>query len=253
MREDERADLVEHLEELRSRIMRSIMYVCAMTVAGWVIYDYAYKFLTLPVTRAAEAAGGKIIFVNPLEAFWVRVQVSVVLGLLMAGPLVLWEVWAFVAPGLTRSERRALVPLLPISAALGLAGAALCYLASFRIFPWVIGMAPPGVQPLFRMNETILLLAKLLLAFAACFQLPIVLIFLVKVGIVSPDFLGARRREAIIGLVILAALVTPTGDALTMLILATPLYLLYEGTVVVARVVYRRKQAALEERPASSS
>ena len=252
MREDDRADLVHHLEELRSRIIRSIAYVGVLTMVGWFFYDHAYRLLMLPVTKAATAAGGKIIFANPLEAFWVRVQVSVVLGVLAAGPLVFWEIWSFVAPGLRRSERRALLPLLPISAVLGLAGAALCYAVSFRMFPWVIALAPPGVQPLFRMSETVLLIAKLLLAFAASFQMPIILIFLVKVGIVSPDFLAAKRKEAIIGLVILSAVVTPTGDAITMLMLAAPLYLLYEGTVVVARFIYRRREAAIKESTAPS-
>jgi sec-independent protein translocase protein TatC len=244
MREDDRADLVEHLEELRTRILRSILYLAVAAVAGWVLYNPAYVLLMKPIMAALKQFGGKMVLSTPMEAFFVRVQVSFALGLLLASPLVLYEIWAFVAPGLTRRERRAVVPLLPISALLALAGAALAYLLAFRFFPWMLRMAPPHVEGYFRLSDTILLMAKMLLAFAACFQMPIVLALLVKVGVVSSAFLAARRREAILAIAILAAVATPSGDAITMMMLAAPLYLLYEGTLLVARAIERRRRAA---------
>jgi sec-independent protein translocase protein TatC len=244
MREDERADLVDHLEELRNRILRSIFYVLAAATAGWFLQDYAYLLLMRPITAALNQFGGKMVLSTPMEAFFVRVQLSFAIGLFVASPLVLYEIWGFVAPGLTKIERKAVVPLLPVSALLALAGASLAYLLSFRFFPWMLALAPPHVEGYFRLRDSILLMAKMLLAFAACFQMPIVLVFLVKAGIVSPVFLAARRREAIVGIVVLAAVATPSGDAITMMMLAVPLYLLYEGTLVVARRIERRQSAS---------
>jgi len=243
MREGERADLVDHLEELRARILRSIFYALAATIAGWFLYDYAYLLLMRPIIVALKQFGGKMVLSTPMEAFFVQVQVSFAIGLFLASPLVLYEIWGFVAPGLTNRERRAVAPLLPVSALLAAAGAALAYLLSFRFFPWMLSLAPPGVEGYFRLRDSILLMAKMLLAFAACFQMPIVLVFLVKAGVVSPGLLAARRREAIIGIIVLSAIATPSGDAITMMMLAAPLYVLYEGTLIVARRIERRQSA----------
>jgi sec-independent protein translocase protein TatC len=180
-------------------------------------------------------------------------QVSVILGLIMAGPFLFWEAWKFVSPGLTKQERRTVLPLLLVSAFLGVGGAAFCYMLCFRIFPWISALAPKGVQPLFHMGATILIVAKLMFAFALCFQVPVAIIILVKVGIISPDFLARRRKEAIVALVVLAAVVTPTGDPLTLLLLAGPLYVMYEATVAISRIIYRRRAAAIARAATSAS
>jgi len=245
MKDGDRLDFFDHLEELRSRLIRSVIYVVVLAIVGWTVYYHAYWLIARPAEVAAHRFGGRIVITNPLEAFWVRMQVSVILGLIMAGPLVLWEAWRFVAPGLTGQERRAVLPLLFVSAFLGLGGAAFCYLLCFRMFVLTTGFAPKGVQPLFHMGDTILLVAKLMLAFALSFQVPIVIVLLVKIGLISPDFLGRRRREAVVALLVLAAVVTPTGDPFTLLMLAVPLYVLYEGTITVSKIIYRRRAAAM--------
>jgi sec-independent protein translocase protein TatC len=253
MKQGDRLDFFDHLEELRSRLMRSVIYVVVLTIVGWAVYYHAYWLIARPAEVAAHRFGGRIVITNPLEAFWVRMQVSVILGLIMAGPFLFWEAWKFVSPGLTGQERRAVLPLLFASAFLGLGGAAFCYLLCFRMFLWITGLAPKGVQPLFHMGDTILLVAKLMLAFALCFQVPVAIVILVKVGIISPDFLARRRREAIVALVVLAAVVTPTGDPLTLLMLAGPLYVMYEGTVAISKIIYRRRAAAIARAATSAS
>lgn len=240
MRTDERADLVEHLEELRTRIIRSLLYIAAGGVAAWFCYDPLYHLLLAPVRASLVAAQGKIIYNTQLEPFMTRLQVSAIAGVIAASPGVLWEIWRFVAPGLTDNERRAVRPLLPVAGALFLAGVVLCYFIAPRGFVWLIGFAPEGTEGYFTLQKQVTLIAKLALAFGLCFELPLVLAFLVKVEVISADTLRRRRREAVVAIFFIAAAATPSTDWFTMMALATPMYALYEGTVWWAVITERR-------------
>jgi len=244
LKEDDRADLVEHLEELRQRIIRSLVYVMVLAGAAWAFYDWFLGVLLAPAQATLGETTGHMQFMGPMEAFWTRFQVSVVVALVVGAPLLLWEAWGFVAPGLTRSERRAVLPLMPISAGLALGGVALCYVISFRFFRVMISFAPPGVEANLRLQDTVLFMAKFYLAFAAAFQLPLVVVGLVRTGVVPAESLARRRREAIVIILIVTAIITPTPDALTLAILAVPLLLLFEGTLWAMRIMERRRREA---------
>ncbi len=246
VKEDEQLDLAEHLEELRTRIIRAIIYVAVGCAAGWVLYPQIYHVLMAPLVNPIRAAGGFIRMGMITEGFMTRFQVSAVAGIIIAVPGVLYELWAFVAPGLTREERRAAAPLLPAALGLFAAGVAVGYFIMPRFVGWMLSPAfvPPGVLKQFDLQRQITFVAKLFLAFGLCFQLPIVLMFLIKANVVSPDFLAARRKEAVIGILIVAAIVTPTWDVITLAILAGPMVLLYEGTIWVARLTERRRELA---------
>jgi sec-independent protein translocase protein TatC len=242
--EDEKLDLVEHLEELRARIIRSIIYVCIGFAAGWMLYTPIYQVLMAPLQGPIREVGGQIVFRGITEGFLTRFTVSGVAGIIIALPGVLYELWAFVAPGLTWTERRAAAPLLPAAVALFSAGVAVGYFITPRFVRWMLSppFRPEGIGILPSLQAQIAFLAKLYLAFGICFQLPIVLTFLIKAGVISPDFVAARRREAIVGILIIAALITPTWDIVTMMILAGPMVLLLEGTIWYARITERRKR-----------
>lgn len=245
-KEEQKLDLVEHLEELRTRVIRSIIYIVIGFAAGWMFYNQIFHLLMAPLTKPIQLADGKIILQMVTEGFMTRFQVSAVAGIVIAVPGVLYELWAFVAPGLTRDERRAAAPLMPAALSLFTAGVAVGYLIIPRFVSFMLSSAfrPEGVEAYLNMQRQVTMVAKLLLAFGLCFQLPIVLTFLIKAGIISPEFLAARRKEAVIGIMILAAIVTPTWDLLTLLVLAGPMFVLYEATIWFARITERRKRAA---------
>ena len=248
VQEDEKLDLVAHLEELRVRIIRSILYVVAGFIIGWVFYPQIYRIVMAPLVDPIRKVGGQLVFRAVTEGFMTRFQISGVAGIILAIPAVLYELWAFVAPGLTRDERRAAAPHLPIAVGLFASGVAVGYFITPRFVTWMLSPAfrPEGVGILPNLQPQVAFLAKLYLAFGICFQLPIVLMFLIKAGVLSPDFLAARRREAIIAIMVIAAVVTPTWDFVTMLILAGPMFVLYEGTIWFARATERHRR--VEER-----
>jgi sec-independent protein translocase protein TatC len=246
VKEDEAIELVTHLEELRARIIRSLIYVVAGVAAGWVLYPGIYAVLMAPLADPIRAAGGRLRIGMLTEGFMLRFQISAIAGVVIALPGILFELWGFVAPGMTRDERRAAAPLLPAAGALFAAGVALGYVIIPRFVSFMLSSAfvPAGVEKIFDLQRQVGFLAKLLFAFGLCFQLPIALIFLIKAGIVSPEFLAARRREAVIAILIIAAVVTPTFDVLTLAMLAVPMLVLYEGTIWYARITDRRARAS---------
>lgn len=241
LKEDDRADLVEHLEELRQRILRSVIYVGVVTAAAWFFSDRILSVLLRPV-RASLGHAGRIQVIGPLEAFWTRFQVSVVVGLVVAAPLLLWEAWAFVSPGMTAKERRVARPLLPVSAGLALCGVALCYALSYAFFRWMVSFTPSYVESRLQLSQLVMFTAKMYLAFAVCFQLPIVLVGLVRIGVLSSDVLAKRWRESFVVILIIAAVITPTWDAFTMAMLAIPLLLLHLTTLWAMRLMERRRR-----------
>lgn len=244
--EEEKLDLVEHLDELRTRIIRIILYAAVGIVIGWVFYPQLFAVLMMPLASPIRHVGGQFRVSMITEGFMLRFQVSAVAGIIIALPGVLYELWAFVSPGLTGGERRAAAPLLPAALGLFAAGVAAGYVITPRFVTWMLSSAfvPAGVVKQFDLQRQVAFLAKLYLAFGLCFQLPIVLTFLMKAGVISPDFLAARRREAIIAIMVLAAVVTPTWDAITLFVLAGPMYVLFEGTIWFARISERRRRKA---------
>lgn len=242
MKPDEKADLVEHLDELRTRIIRSLVYLAVGAVAGWLLYPATYRWLLAPVMRPLEQMHGLMMINSVMEAFMTQVQVSLYTALALASPLVLWELWAFVAPGLTPSERRAARPILPTSVLLFIVGVALFYVTAPRMFAFMLGFTPPGVRVQLLLQKQIVQITRMFLAFGLCFQLPLVLAFLIQVNILSTDTMRRHRREAIVAIAVLAAVITPSQDAITMTVLAAPLILLYEGTIWWGRLATRKPQ-----------
>jgi len=242
--DEKRADLISHLSELRARILRSVVYAVVGTTLAWIFYDPVYTFATRPIAEALREKGGEIIVTQFMEGFLVRFEISLVVGLIAATPFIYYEVWAFVAPGLTGSERRAVRPLVPVSGALFLMGVAMGYLLTGPSISWLLQMNPPETAARYRLNENLLLILKFYLAFGASFQLPVVLVVLAKVGIVNSRLLTQRWREAVVLIFLLAAIITPTWDPLTMTVCALPMVGLYVATIWVVKLVERGRRAA---------
>jgi sec-independent protein translocase protein TatC len=245
--EEERADLVTHLTELRARLLRSLAYAVIGTLVMWTFFDPIYRLLMRPILRALKQSGGELIVTQLMEGFMVKVEIALIGGIILAAPLIYYEIWAFIAPGLTRRERRAARPLVPVSGLLFLMGAAFGYLLTEPSLIWLLKLNPPETVPRYRLNENLLLLMKFYLALGIAFQLPIVIVLLAKIGIVDSRLLTRRWREAVVVIFVVAAVITPTWDPITMTIAAMPMVLLYLGTIGVVKVIERNARKAQQE------
>lgn len=248
MSEDARTDLVSHLDELRGRLLRSAIYVVTGAVAVWVCFDSVYSFLARPITSALQGSGAELNYGSIFDPFLIKVQISLVGGLILALPLVIYEAWAFVAPGLTRRERRVVRPIIPASMLLFAMGVAMAYLLTTPSMHWMMGFRAPDTRALINLRDTLLMVLKFYLAFGLGFQLPIVLVLLAALGIVDSRLLTRYWREATVAIFIIAAVITPTWDPLTMTVAALPMVFLYLATIGIIRLIERQRvrQAARE-------
>ncbi len=246
MSDEDRADLVTHLGELRTRLIRGIIYTLMAMIGVWVFFDPLYRLLVRPVIGPLREYGGELTVRMLLEGLLVKLEIVLVGGVIIALPLIMYEIWAFVAPGLTASERRAARPLIPVSLFLFTAGVMMGYFITGPAVKALLRFIPPDTAALLTLNDTILLLLKFYLAFGLGFQLPIVIVLLAKLGIVDSSMLIRRWREAVVAIFVLAAIITPTWDPITLTIAATPMVALYIGTIGVVKLIERGERRARE-------
>ncbi len=224
---DKNAELMEHLAEVRTRLVRSVVYLILAAIAAWALYDPLFSFLTRPMTSVMEKMSAKFLYVGFPEAFMVQVQICLVSGLIAASPFISAELWGFVAPGLTPSERRPLRWIAPLAVVLFFSGAALCYLILPTAFQWFASYVPKEAELRPTVQASVLFSVKMLLVFGLVFELPVVLMLLAKVHIVDSAMLKKQWRIAMVLVSITAAVTTPSNDAFSMLMMALPLALLY--------------------------
>ncbi|MDR7544543.1 MAG: twin-arginine translocase subunit TatC [Armatimonadota bacterium] len=233
--------IVEHLEELRRRLLLAFAALGAGSVVGFLFVDRVLDFLvrTIGVDR--------IVFFAPAEALFVRLKIALFIGVFIGLPVILYQLWAFVAVGLTQSERRMVLLMLPPSLVLFVLGAAF---GLFVIMPIgirvLLSYQTQTLQPLLAIGPTLSFVIAFVLAFGGVFQVPIVVVFLARAGVVSPATLAGTRRYAIVAIVILAAVLTPGTDVVSQLLMAVPTYLLYELSIWMARLVAPRPSAGVE-------
>jgi sec-independent protein translocase protein TatC len=231
--DDAQMELVEHLGELRGRLFRAIIYV---VLAAAVSYNFFREFLELlkyPVRHLAIP----LLLTGIQEAFLLKLQVSFLAGLAVASPFIIMEVWGFVAPALTSHERRPVLFLAPFSVLLFLAGVGTAYAALPATYGWMIGFTKdfPDAQFLQEAKQYILLTVKILAASGIAFQLPIVLLFLARIGVINDKTMIQYWRHAIVGIAAAAAILTPSQDPLTMLMMTIPMAGLYGLSIILVR------------------
>jgi sec-independent protein translocase protein TatC len=232
---DDKIPFTAHLEELRRRLI-----ICFIAVAVGFALSYGFKerlfdILTQPLI-AVMAEGETLIYTGLPEAFFTFLKVSFLTGLMLASPVIIYQFWMFVAPGLYDREKRLLIPIVLLSTIFFIGGALFGYFIVFPFgFEFFLGFATETIRPLPSMKEYLSFSAKLLLAFGLVFELPLVITFLAKLGIVTVPFLKKNRKYAILLFFVGAAILTPP-DVVTQVMMAVPLMVLYEISIIGARI-----------------
>jgi sec-independent protein translocase protein TatC len=240
-----RMSFFAHLDELRKRLINSLMAVGVGMLIGVSVSERVFGYIARPMIAALQSAHheAKLVYTNPTGAVSLIITLGLYLGLVIALPVVLQQLWVFIAPALYKHERRAVAGFVMASMGLFLCGVAFGYYIMLPyMLKFLISFKGP-FEPLISINEYFDLILMVLLGLGLLFELPIVIFFLSLFGIVTPQFLWKNFRYAILIITIIAAIVTPTPDALTMLIFMAPMVLLYFAGIGVSWMVLRRKQA----------
>lgn len=250
--ESSRAPLLDHLIELRGRLIKMLLALAVATIAAFFFADQIYNLLVAPFASVAEDVRGsklEFIFTAPMEFFFAKLKLALFAGVFLAFPVIAWQIYAFVAPGLYKSERGAFWPFLVFAPILFSLGAAFVYfvmlpmLARFTVSMEQVDAAQTTIKMMPRVGDYLSLVMALMLAFGLSFQLPVILTLLGKIGLVSSSGLGKGRKYAIVGILAFAALFTPP-DAISQLLLAGPVYLLYEISIFCVRMIERKAEKA---------
>lgn len=250
--ESSRAPLLDHLNELRSRLIKTLLALTVTTIICFVFAEAIYEFLMAPFVRVATDLRGETLgfqATGVMEIFFAKLKVAIFAGIFAAFPVIAWQIYAFVAPGLYKSERGAFWPFLVVAPVLFALGAAFVYflmlpmLANFAVGQETLDGGVTTIELRPRVSEYLSLVMALMLAFGISFQLPVILTLLAKIGIVDARMLGTGRKYAIVGILAFAAFFTPP-DPFSQLLLAGPVYLLYEISIVCVKLIEKRSQSA---------
>ncbi len=250
MKEDEKLPFTTHLEELRDRLIKAFIAVGVGFVAAYAFKEKLFQILMYPLVSVMKK-GDTLIFTGLPEAFFTYLKVSFLAGLMLATPVILYQFWMFVAPGLYDKERRLLLPIVFLSSFFFIGGALFGYFIVFPFgFQFFLGFATETIKPLPSMREYLSFSSKLLIAFGLVFELPLIVTFMAKLGLVSVDFLRKNRKYAILLFFVAAAILTPP-DVITQIMMALPLMVLYEISIIGARIFGGRSKP--EAAPAAGS
>jgi sec-independent protein translocase protein TatC len=241
--------LLEHLEELRRRIIHSAVYLIIAFFVAYGFRERIYAFMEKPIVTALKAhhLDTHLVYLNPVDIFNLYIKISFVAGAIIASPFVLYQVWLFISPGLYQKEKRYVVPFMAATIGLFLAGAFFGY---HYVYPgaltFLIGYSSQ-FRPMVTVGEYTELFTTVILGLGITFELPILVFFLALFGLVTAGWLWRNVRYAILVIFIVAAIITPTPDVLTMCIFAAPMLLLYVVSILVAYLVHPSRRNKLKE------
>ena len=245
--ESGKMSFLEHLDELRKRIVRIVTYLGIGFIGCYYYHKPIYNFLRKPIDEALKANGGQLMYTKPTEAFVLYMKVAFVTAIFVTIPLSLYEVWRFIAPGLYRREKKYVVPFLVSSIFLFVAGGAFCY---FYVLPqayrFLIDMGKDFI-PMISINEYWDMTLMMLVGFGLIFEMPVIVAFLSIWGLVTANFLWTKFKYAVIAMVALAAILSPTGDIFNLILWTAPMIVLYLLSILVAALFgmsRKRREAA---------
>lgn len=246
---DSAMTIMDHLRELRQRVIRALLAVAVGTIVMLATYDPVKNWLTRPyrnlcTSRPEFNCDGSLFALGPLDGFTARLRVCAYGGLVLALPVVLWQIWRFVVPALNKKEKRYAVPFILSSVILFIVGCSIAYWTIDKALEFLINFSGSDITEAYRITDYIMLVVMMMLAFGIGFLSPVLLVFLQLVSAVSPRTLIKQWRFAIIGIFVIGAVITPSGDPVSLLALAVPLSVLYLVAVLIGWLLTRRRPVA---------
>ena len=239
-----RMSFLEHLDELRKRIINSLISLCLGIAIAAFFIDDIYAFVMLPL-RQMLRPGETLIYTYPTEAFMLYLRIAIIAGLFVAAPLIFWQVWLFVAPALYSRERRYAIPFIVLSSAGVVAGAAFSHYVAFPLmWRFFASFSNEMVSFMPRIEDAFSLYIRMLLGMAIVFQMPALVFFLARMGVVTARWMIRQFKYAVLVIVIVAAVITPSSDIASQLIVAAPMLVLYVLSIGIAAVVGKKRQPA---------
>jgi sec-independent protein translocase protein TatC len=237
---DEKKPFMAHLEELRKRLVVCAIAIGIGFVISYIFSKQLFSFLILPLTKVLPAES-RLIFTSLPEMFIAYIKVALIAGIILAIPIIFYELWMFLVPALYQREKRYLIPFVLFSSILFVAGSLFGYFIVFPYgFKFFISFATEEIQALPSVKQYFSFATRLLLAFGLVFEMPVVVFFMTKIGLITPDLMKKYRKFAILCSFILAAILTPP-DVATQIMMALPLIILYEVSIIISQGVYRKK------------
>lgn len=243
--DDTKMSLMEHLTELRDRLIKIALAVVIGMVISFALYDRIFDFLLDPYLKECtnSVSDCKLLALDPLEGFGVRMKLATYGGIFLAMPVILWQLWRFITPGLYAHEKRYAVPFMASALTLFLLGAGIAYYTLPQALSFLQQIGGDNIVSAYAPSKYFTLISYMMLAFGVGFEFPIVLVFAQMIGVITPDSLRKARRYAIVGICVLVAVITPSGDPFSMLALSGPMVIFYEVSIVIGRVLEARKQS----------
>ena len=231
--EQEKMPLYQHLEELRTRLLICFLAIGVGFIISYIFASKIFEILMKPwIAALPEGRHATLIYTAPHEAFFVNMKVAFIAGTLLAVPVIIWQIWRFIAPGLYANEKKYMLPVIFFSCICFISGGLFGYFVVFpAAFKFFASFASDYITPMMRTTEYLAFANKMLLCFGLAFELPVFAFFLAKLGILSSDFLRRKRKIAIVAIFILAAILTPSPDVVSQLLMAGPMLVLYEASV----------------------
>lgn len=252
--------LMEHLGELRKKIAVSLIAVCVTFGISFNYSEQIMKSLMFPLRYNLDFSvrkmyiyfipqdklqNTKLVFLSPAEGFWMNMKIALVAGLILALPVIFQQLWSFISPGLHSKEKKYVVPFVFVATSLFLVGGAFCF---FIVLPFAMGFLltykiGDFMMPMLSVGQYVDFCLKFILAFGAVFELPIVIVFATRMGLVTTQTLAKNRKYAILLAFVVAAILTPTPDVFNQTLMAVPMIVLYEVGLLVSRIFTRKKKA----------
>lgn len=242
---DGRMTLMEHIGEFRDRVVKSAMAIFFGSIIGWFVFPQILEFAKGPYCDI-QPSEDECLFLQTqvLEQFSIRLTVAGYTGLALAMPVILWQLWRFITPGLYPHEKRYAVPFVLSGVILFFLGAALAFWTVPRALAFLVGIGGGDqFEPFFTASNYLSFLVKMMIGFGVGFEFPILLVFLQLARIVKPKHLASWRRYAVVAIVILVAVITPSGDPFSLAVLSVPMYIFYELSIIAGRILTRRKSS----------
>ena len=237
-----RMSFLEHLDELRRRIIVSAAAVFVGFLVAFAFINRIFGFIMRPLQQVLPE-GGKLMYTEPAEAFLLYMKVAALVGLLMAAPVVLWQLWLFIAPGLYANEKRFAIPFVVFSTFFFLAGAVFSH---YMVFPWAwrffAGFSTDYMEFRPKIGPVFSLYVRMMLAMGLVFEMPTLVLFLARIGLVTPRFLIRNTKYAVLVIFVVAAVLTPGPDIVSQLLMAGPMILLYAISIVIAWIFQKKRE-----------